>query len=39
MMDLADDILDASSAEEYQNFKAYKALKECNKNYSIDLFI
>ena len=39
MMDLADEILDSSQPDEYKNFRAYKALKECNKNYNIDLFI
>jgi len=39
MIDLADEILDASSPDEYINFRAYKALKECNKNYSIELFV
>jgi len=39
MIDLADEILDASSPEEYKNFRAYKALKECNQNFNIDLFI
>ncbi len=39
MIELADEILDASQPEEYKNFRAYKALKECNKNYNIDLFV
>ena len=39
MMDLANEILDSSQPDEYKNFRAYKALKECNKNYNIDLFI
>ena len=39
MIELADEILEASSPEEYKNFRAYKALKECNQNYNIDLFI
>ncbi|SFV55522.1 Probable membrane protein Cj0124c [hydrothermal vent metagenome] len=39
MMDLANEILDASKPDEYKNFRAYKALKECNKNYNIDLFV
>ena len=34
-----DEILDNSQADEYQNFKAYRALKECNKNFSIELFV
>jgi len=39
MLSLADDILDISQTEEYQNFKAYRALKEANKNFNIELFI
>ena len=39
MIDLANEILDASQPDEYKNFRAYKALKECNKNYNIDLFV
>ena len=39
MIDLADEILESSSPEEFKNFRAYKALKECNQNYNIDLFI
>ena len=39
MIELADEILESSSPDEYKNFRAYKALKECNKNYNIDLFI
>ncbi len=39
MMDLADEILESSQPDEYKNFRAYKALKECNKNYNIDLFV
>ena len=39
MIDLADEILEASSPEEYQNFRAYKTLKECNHNYKIELFV
>jgi len=34
-----DEILENSQADEYQNFKAYRALKECNKNFSIELFV
>jgi len=33
------EILDNSQADEYQNFKAYRALKECNQNFSIELFV
>jgi len=32
-------ILDNSQVDEYQNFKAYRALKECNQNFSIYLFV
>jgi hypothetical protein len=35
----ADEILNNTQADEYLNFKAYRALKECNKNYNINLFI
>jgi hypothetical protein len=39
MMELADEILESSSPEEYKNFRAYRELKEHNKNYSIELFV
>ncbi len=39
MLAPADAILDNSQADEYQNFKAYRALKECGKNFSINLFV
>lgn len=39
MLAPANDILDISQSDEYQNFKAYRALKECNKHFSIKLFI
>jgi hypothetical protein len=39
MVEPANDILDISQPEEYQNFKAYRALKECNKHFCIKLFI
>jgi len=39
MLSPANDILDISQVDEYQNFKAYRALKECNKHFSIELFI
>ena len=39
MLAPANEILDISQADEYQNFKAYRALKECNKHFSIELFI
>ncbi|SFV53041.1 Probable membrane protein Cj0124c [hydrothermal vent metagenome] len=35
----ANEILDHSQPGEYENFKAYRALKECGKNFSITLFI
>ncbi len=34
-----DEILDNSQADEYQNFKAYRALKANNKHFSIELFV
>lgn len=39
MLSLANEILANSQADEYQNFKAYSTLKECNKNFSIELFV
>jgi len=39
MMAPADAILEISQADEYLNFKAYRALKECHKNFNINLFI
>ena len=39
MMAPADAILELSQADEYLNFKAYRALKECNKNFNINLFV
>ena len=35
----ADAILDNSQKDEYQNFKAYRALKECGENFNIDIFV
>ena len=35
----ANEILDISQSDEYQNFKAYRALKECNRHFNIELFI
>jgi len=35
----ADEILENSEPDEYQNFKAYRALKECNKHFNINLFV
>ncbi|SFV59281.1 Probable membrane protein Cj0124c [hydrothermal vent metagenome] len=39
MLAPVDSILDNSSDKEYQNFKAYRALKSCNKNFSIEIFV
>lgn len=39
MLDLAAEILEVSQADEFENFKAYRALKECNKHFNIELFI
>ncbi|MDF1876718.1 hypothetical protein JHD47_02685 [Sulfurimonas sp. SAG-AH-194-L11] len=39
MLAPANSILENSQANEYQNFKAYSALKACNKNFSIELFV
>ncbi len=39
MLFVAAEILDISQPNEYMNFKAYRALKECNKNFNINLFI
>ena len=39
MITAVDEILDISQPDEYQNFKAYRALKECNKNFSIEIFV
>ncbi len=35
----ANEILSNTQAQEYLNFKAYRALKECNKHYDISLFV
>ena len=35
----AEEILDNSQPDEFISFKAYKALKDCHKNFAIDLFI
>jgi hypothetical protein len=35
----AEEILDNSQDDEYVYFKAYKALKDCHKNFDIELFI
>jgi hypothetical protein len=34
-----DEILENSQPEEYLVFKAFRALKECNKHYNIDIFV
>lgn len=34
-----DSILDSSQENEYQNFKAFRALKRDNKNFSLELFV
>lgn len=34
-----DEILDNAQPEEFPVFKAYRALKECNKHYNIEIFI
>ena len=39
LLELVDEILDISLPDEYMNFKAYRALKECNKQFSINLFV
>lgn len=39
MLAPADAILHISQPDEYLNFKAYRALKECNQNFSIYLFV
>ena len=39
MLAPAKEILENSQPDEFIHFKAYKALKDCNQNFSIDLFI
>ena len=39
MLAPAEEILENSQPDEFIYFKAYKALKDCNQNFSIDLFI
>jgi hypothetical protein len=39
MLAPADEILDNSQNGEFEKFKAYRALKECNKNFNIELFV
>ncbi len=38
VVEQADDLLDASREDEYLRFRAYRALRETNKNFSINLF-
>ena len=38
MMAPADAILEISQSDEFLNFKAYRALKDCNQNFNIKLF-
>ena len=39
MLAPADEILDNSQSGEFEKLKAYRALKECNKNFNIELFV
>ena len=39
MVDKAREFLETTNEEEFQNFKAYLDLKDCGKNYSLELFI
>jgi len=39
MLAPADEILENSQPDEFLKFKSYRALKECNKNFNINLFI
>lgn len=39
MLAPADEILENSQPDEYLKFKSYRALKECNKHFNINLFI
>jgi hypothetical protein len=39
MLAPANDLLQNTQDDEYLNFKAYSALKECGKNFNINLFI
>ena len=39
MLEPAYAMLDISQPNEFQNFKAYRALKECNRPFNIELFI
>ena len=35
----ADELLQSTQPNEYLNFKSYRALKDCGKNFSIELFV
>lgn len=39
MISLADELLQNTQQNEYLNFKSYRALKDCGKNFSIELFV
>jgi hypothetical protein len=39
MIDLANEMLDNSQADDFLKFKAYRALKEANKHFDIKLFV
>ncbi len=39
MLAPADEVLENAQPNEFQNFRAYRALKECGKNFSIYLFV
>ncbi len=38
MLSVADEVLENTQDNEYESFKAYRALKLCNQNYNISLF-
>ena len=35
----ADELLQGTQPNEYLNFKSYRALKDCGKNFNIELFV
>jgi hypothetical protein len=39
MIERAKEFLETTAENEYQNFKAYLELKECGRNYPLDLFV
>lgn len=39
MISPADELLQSTQPNEYLNFKSYRALKDCGKNFSIELFV